>query len=113
VNRMETEIRYSYKGISQQELEAKLDEIWGQLKTDSDLATEARSQGIDLSALSSLPRAEAITVRKEGKGFDPVTTALVVAFAPVVATIVKDLWQKIILPRITHDKGKDALVQKK
>jgi hypothetical protein len=64
---METEIRYSYKGISQQEMEQKLDELWGQLQIDSGLATEARSQGIDLAQLQKLSREQAITVRKANR----------------------------------------------
>jgi hypothetical protein len=109
---MEEAIRYSYKEVDQQQLESELDTLWQQLKED-DLAAEARAEGIDLSSLAGYSRDQVITVTKEGHGFDPVTTALVVAFAPVAARVAKDLWTKILLPRILRNKGKNALTPKR
>jgi hypothetical protein len=110
---MADELRYTYKNIDKAQLESKLDEFWGGLQQYLDLAAEARAQGVDLEKLHGKPRGEVITVRKEGEGFDPVTTALVVAFAPVAAKVTRDLWEKFVLPRILRDKGQDALTPKK
>ena len=110
---MESEIRYSYKNIDQQQLESKLDELWRQIQEDSEIATEAEASGISLSDVRGKLRREFITVTREGDGLDPVTTALIVAFAPVVAQVARDLWAKILLPRILRDKGRDALIPKK
>jgi hypothetical protein len=110
---MADQIRYSYKNIDQSELEAKLDEFWVQLQQDSELAAEARKQRIPLDDLRGKKRGDVITVAKEGEGFDPVTTALIVAFAPVAAKVARDLWTKLLFPRILKAKGKDALTPKK
>jgi hypothetical protein len=110
---MENEIRYTYKKIDQRQLESKLDELWQQIQEDGGLAAEARGEGIDLSNLRLCSRRDVIVVSKEGDGLDPVTTALVVAFAPVAARVARDLWAKIFLPRILRDKGQDALIPKK
>jgi hypothetical protein len=110
---MENEIRYSYKKIGQRQLEAELDKLWQQLWKDPELASEAREAGIDLTNLSAYSRKDLLTVSIHGDGLDPVTTALIVAFAPVAAKVAKDLWDKIFLPRILRDKGRDALVPKK
>jgi hypothetical protein len=110
---MADEIRYSYKNIDQVQLESKLNEFWEGLQQYLDLATEARAQGIDLEALHGKSREAVITVKKEGEGFDPVTTALIIAFAPVLAKVTRDVWEKLLLPRILRDKGQDALTPKK
>jgi hypothetical protein len=109
---MADQISYSYKNIDQSELEAKLDEFWAHLQQDSELAAEARKQGIQLDDLRGKKRAEVITVAKEGDGFDPATTALIVAFAPLAAKVARDIWTKLLLPRILKAKGKDALTPK-
>ena len=109
---MEEQIRYSYKEIDQKQLETELDTLWEQLK-DEDFAAEVRAEGIDLTSLASYSRDQVITVTKEGHGFDPVATALVVAFSPVLARVAKDLWTKILLPRILQKKGKNTLTPKK
>jgi hypothetical protein len=110
---MTDEIRYSYKKIDQAQLESKLDEFWEGLQQYLDLAAEARAEGIDLDALHGKSRKEAITVKKEGDGFEPATTALIIAFAPVVAKVTRDVWEKLLLPRILREKGQDALTPKK
>ena len=110
---MENEIRYSYKKIDQRQLESELDGLWRQLWADPELGSEARDAGIDLSKISGHARKDLLTVSIDGDGLDPATTALIVAFAPVGAKVAKDLWDKIFLPRILRDKGKDVLVPKK
>ena len=110
---MENEIRYSYKNIDQPQLESQLDEFWQGLQQYLDLAAEARAQGIELEELRGKPRKDVITVAKEGEGFDPVTTALVVAFSPVAAKVTRDSWAKLGVPRILRKKGQDALTPKK
>jgi hypothetical protein len=54
-------------------------------------------------------RSDALGVHRQGAGLDPASTAIVVAFAPVAARMLHDLWTKVILPRIERDKGVAAL----
>jgi hypothetical protein len=109
---MENEIRYRPKKIDQRQLDSELDKLWQQLLEDPDWASEARDADIDLTELSAHSRKDLLTVSAEGDGLDPATTALVVAFAPVAAKVARDLWDKILLPRILRNKGRDALVPK-
>ena len=95
------------------ELNAATNELWAALqRNDSALATEATACGIDLQQIAGLSRDQAITFHQDGAGFDPATTAIVVALAPVAAGIVRDLWKEIILPRLRQRLGNDALKEK-
>lgn len=103
------EQRYTAAGISVDDLSAEIDKVWKELGTNPQLRKQAADAGIDVSAL---PPTVPITVRREGAGLDPATTAIVVAFAPVAAKIASDVWTHIILPRIKRQKGEDALKPK-
>lgn len=110
---MNEELHYTPSGVSQAYIDHKLDEFWGELqKPDSDVTRHARETGIPLEALRDLERRQAVTVEFEGSGLDPVATALIVSFAPIVAKIVRDLWDNVFLPRILREKGANALVPK-
>ena len=50
-----------------------------------------------------------IDVRVGGAGFDPMTVAVVVAFAPAANHVVTSLWDEVILPRLRRKLGDDAL----
>jgi hypothetical protein len=104
---MEVVMRYELKHLSLDQLNAEIDKIWKELNTDPGLREEATEAGIDLDALSRVNPSEAITIKREAAGFD--YTPIIVAFAPVVATIAKDLWTSIILPRIKKRKGMDVV----
>jgi len=86
------------------ELTDYLDELWA----DDSFWKSAADLGFDREGLPS-SRTGAFNVHRQGAGLDPASTAIVVAFAPVAAKMVRDLWTKVILPRIERDKGVGAL----
>lgn len=103
-------ITYASLGITADDIDQKLDQVWHELSTpNSSLAKKAMAESMDLAQLKGRMRSEVITVHTEGAGLDPATTAIVVAFAPTVAKILRDLWCRILLPRILHDFGEDTL----
>jgi len=109
---MTSELRYIVKGFSVDDLSTELDRLWQELKKESKLRAQAEAAGIDLKALQTMGRGQAITARREGEGLDPATSAVVIAFAPVVAKIVADLWTHVLLPRIRQARGADAITPK-
>ena len=110
---MEARLRYQTDGYTLSELDQVLDQLWGLLAMDSSLRHAALNAGIDIASLEGRTRREAITLEREGSGFNPASTALVVAFAPVFAAVAKDLWEKVFLPRLLREKGQDSLTPKK
>jgi|SRR5882672_3761464 len=103
-------MRYKPLGLTVEDVDNELDQLWVELnKPGSLLAEKALSDGIDVSQIKGQRRADFITVHSEGAGLDPATTAIVVAFAPVVAKILRDLWDRILLPRILRAYGGDSL----
>jgi hypothetical protein len=91
------------------DIERELDALWVQLQKDESLREQARGLGIDLTVVDGRSRAEVLDVEQQGPGFDPATTAIVVAFAPVAARIVEDLWVEILLPKLKQILGEDAI----
>ena len=75
--------------------------------TTADIRNEVAAAFAELKADPSQ-----ITVKQTESGMGGVE-ALVVAFAPVAAQIVKDLWTYIIFPRIRAKFGPKALEEKK
>ena len=106
---MNEERRYAGTGISDEDLRSEITRLWKELQTDSKIRHQAEAAKIDLEALRGLSPDEAIQIRTEGMGLDPATTAIIVAFAPVAAKVLADLWDHVLLPRIRRDKGADAL----
>jgi hypothetical protein len=113
---MATELVYSSKKLSVDDLSESLDELWAEIKRpDSELHQQAKEAGIDVEALSTLDRDEIITVERPSSGFADTELLIIIgkALAPVVAKIAIDLWDSFLLPRIRKNKGKDALIKKK
>jgi len=86
-----------------------VDQIWNRLHSDPEFQKIATEAGIDLAETAPLVRKKAIDIGQEGFGLDPATTAVVVAFAPAVALVAKDIWTQIILPRLTEKYGPRAI----
>jgi len=107
-------LTYTPTGVTAREVGEKLDQVWNELnKPGSPLAERAQSLQVDLSQVKGKSRADLVTVNEQGSGLAPATTAIIVAFAPTAAKILRDLWDRILLPRILHDLGSDSLTPKK
>ncbi len=115
---MADELRYKWAGITPDEFNEDLDELWAELKRpDSALSRAAQNEGIDVAALRDIDRKDAIEVSKEGEGFIPEAIVIIVALAPVatatikaVTPIIQDVWKHILLPRILQRRNGNALI---
>lgn len=92
-------------------IEAALDEVWIELQSDPDALREANAMGVDLNALASTPREQAITVSSRASGFGP--EAILIAFLPLAVKVAGDLWSRIILPRLEQKLGRGSLKEEK
>lgn len=100
-------LRYELKHLSLDQLNAEIDRVWRELSTNPEVRGEALEANISLEVLATVGRSQAITVMREGAGFGH--TPIVIGFSPAVAKIAKDLWVKVILPRIGRRKGMDVV----
>lgn len=106
----DTELQYRPAGnLDVTRVEAALDEVWKELRSDSDALRDAKALGVDLSALTSTPRNETISVRGRASGFGP--ESILIAFLPLAVKIAGDVWSKIILPRLERKLGRGALTE--
>lgn len=109
-------LRYGMSGHSVEAYEAELDQMWAELKDpNSDISQEAKLRRIDIAPLRALERRDAIALETEKAAFGMEVT-LIIALAPLAtelvkaaAPIIKDLWFKVLGPRILQSKGEDAL----
>lgn len=117
---MSEELRYQWVDIPAETYSKDLDDFWAELqKQDSALSKEAKELGIDTAPLQNVNRQDAISVTREGEGFDPATITIIVALAPVATAaikaltpIIQDVWKHILLPRIVQRRGDQALTPK-
>ncbi len=91
------------------ELSAIVDDLWQNLETDPDLRRDAHNGGIDLEKIPAIASNEALVIEQQESGFDLATTTIIVAFAPVAAEIIRDLWMYVLLPRILNENGDNAI----
>lgn len=102
------EHRVQVRNLTADQLQKDIDGIIAEFKSNADL--RKRVSASDLAAIESVPAStKLITVRREGAGFEPATTAIIVAFAPVAAEITLDVWKKIILPRLIKKYGENSI----
>ena len=106
---MSNHLAYQMGRLTVSELSAIVDDLWQNLETDPDLRRNAHNGGIDLAKIPAIASHEALVIEQQESGFDPATTAIVVAFAPVAAEIIRDLWLCVLLPRILSENGDDAI----
>jgi hypothetical protein len=102
-------IRYSRGQLSAEQLEKEINEFWIESKSSSKLQTELTSAGLDDKMLEHEDIYRSIAVRVGSSGVDPTSVSLIIAFAPTVNRIMKDVWTTIILPRIQRRWGDDAV----
>jgi len=106
---------YARGELSVGQIEAEIVRFWQDLDESSNIALEAKQSavGLDRGALASIDRENAITVRASTSGVDPTTAVLLVSLAPSANLIIKDLWEKVVLPRIRQRSGADAIGEEK
>jgi hypothetical protein len=109
------ELEYQLEGVSFSEVEQEIQKIWAQMQQPGSQVTSLVDEKIveadKLKQLKSRSLDEVMTVDK-GSGFAG-ETALIVAFAPVAATIVKNVWEHFILPRLIARFGPEAITPQK
>ena len=94
---------YTLRGFRNvNEFEQAIDSLW------SDPAVQAELKTLDVYG-GITERRDAITITRAAMGIDPAASAIIVAFAPVAAKVVVDIWDKIIIPKIERKFGKDAV----
>jgi hypothetical protein len=111
------ELRYDTE-LDVDELNREVDTIWEELRANGELTRRASVAGAPSDALLSARRDEVLTIRQRGSGFEPGTTAILVAIAGpiaaqgarVAADVVRDVWTQILLPRLRARFGTGAVV---
>jgi len=102
---------YARGELSADAIQSEIAEFWELLDSQGSpvLDHELRAAGLDRAAFDGIDRESAIVVHPGSSGVDPSTVVLVVSLAPSVNRVLKDLWQKIVLPRIERRWGDDAI----
>lgn len=103
------------KVVTQAELIDELNNLWAQLAdSNSEVSKAARAAGLDVSDIAKAPREQWIGISSSGKGLTPETIAIIVAIVvPAAATVAKDVWRQIFLPRIKRKWGVSSVSEKK
>lgn len=106
---------YTRGELSADAIQSEIAKFWQILDSQGspDLDDELRAAGLDRAALDGVDRESAIVVHPGSSGVDPGTVVLVVSIAPSVNRVIKDLWKKVLLPRIERRWGDDAIGEEK
>lgn len=106
------EHHYETRVLDETQLQNEIEALWHDLQHDPAWRAEAEKQGIPVERVVGVGWREAIGVRRDAAGLDPVSTALVVSFSPVLAGIVRDVWERLLLPRLERRYGGGALTER-
>jgi hypothetical protein len=111
----EEEFAYARGELSVEEIQSEIAQFWYIIDNSGSLALEAdlSAAGLDRAMLASVNRKDAIVARAGNSGVDPTTAVVLVTLAPSANLIIKDLWKKIVLPRIRKRWGDDAIGEEK
>ena len=106
---------YARGELSVDEIQSEIAKFWQILDNQGSpaLDDELRAAGLDRAALEGVDRESAIVVHPGSSGMDTSAVVLLVSFAPSANRVIKDLWKKIILPRIERRWGDDAIGEEK
>lgn len=103
---------YQLNNVSMEDFSREIENLWKQLqKPDSKLREEAIAKGLPAAELDELRKHnydEVIELRR-GAALDPASVALIVAFAPVAAKVIKDVWERLIFPRLVKQFGRGTI----
>jgi len=103
------ELTYTRGQLSAQQIEQEVALFWGELKASPELQAELAASGLETATLRDMESADAIRVRVDSSGVDPVSVSLIIMFAPTANRILKDVWTTALLPRIRRRWGDDAI----
>jgi hypothetical protein len=111
----EEEFVYARGELSAEEIESEIAQFWRTLDNPGGTALEDElsAAGLDRATLASVNRENAMIVRAGSSGVDATTAVLLVTLAPSANLVIKDLWKKIVLPRIRKRWGEDAIGEEK
>jgi len=109
---MVQELQYEAGAIKIDELHEDIEKIWNEVRVSDKIEKLAKKHQIDPKLLSQAKVNDLMKIRREGAGFDPVSTAIIVSFAPLLAKIALDIWNEIILPKIKASSPKDQFKPK-
>ena len=109
------ELAYAKGELSVDQVQAEIAQFWQALDNPGSSAVDAElsAAGLDRAALAGADRQNAITVRAGTSGVDPATAVLLVSLAPSANLMIKDVWRKVVLPRIRRRWGDDAIGEDK
>lgn len=98
------EIEYTPGVLSAAELQAALASAWADLQAEQEAADRLRAADVMGEPLNSV-----LSVRPAASGIDPLTVALIIAFAPTANHVVQSVWDELLLPRLRRNTGADSL----
>jgi hypothetical protein len=104
---------YSRGVLSVAQIQGEIARFWRDLGSSSELGAELGSAGFDTDTLVGIRPEDSISVRADSSGADPASVLLIITFAPTANRVLKDLWAKILLPRIQRRWGDDAIGDRK
>jgi hypothetical protein len=109
------ELVYARGELSVEEIQSAIAQFWQILDNAGDPALEGelREAGLERAMLAGVDRKDAIIVQAGSSGVDPTTAVILVTLAPSANLIIKDLWRKVVLPRILKQRGDDAIGEEK
>jgi hypothetical protein len=103
------ELAYSRGQLSADQVQQEIARFWTELEASPELQEELAGAGISSDLFRDVDPSDAITVRVDSSGVDPISVALIVAFAPAANRALKDVWTTVLLPRIRRRWGDDAI----
>jgi hypothetical protein len=106
---VEENLTYSRGVLSAEQIQSEITRFWRELETSPELEAELKASGFDPAVLYGIQGTDAITLRVGTSGADPISTLLIIAFAPAANRVLKDLWTTVLLPRIRRRWGDDAI----
>jgi hypothetical protein len=106
------QLTYSRGYLSAEQVEHEIARFWADVAASSELRAQLVATGLNFETLDKSNLPDAITVRVDSSGVDPVAVSLVIVFAPTANRILKDVWATVLLPRIRRRWGDDAIGEK-
>ena len=92
-----------------------VEQLWQQLRSDQAVRDDVERAGVSREELDRFladhPTNDVYEFKPAASGLGAVTTAVLVAFAPVAAQITQDLWEHFILPKLKERFGASTSAQ--